>query len=163
VQATESTPTSGTDFAISVYFIGGAKLEATSSTLVPQPKEQVEFKANLTLGGQPLEIKEAQVVIKDADGNLETLNFPSGQNVSTTWMPQNAGTYAVDIVVTGIASDGSTVERTDFLAIEVQTNPSKRQITFNLVAVIGIVLLVLFLILRAILRGTGRLVRKAYG
>ncbi len=160
LQATESTPANGTDFAISVYFVGGAKLEATSNTLVPQPNEQVEFKANLTLGGQPLEIKAAQAVIKAADGNVETLNFPSGQNISTTWTPQNAGTYAVDIIVTGIAPDGSTVERTDFLAIEVQTNPSQGQITFNLIAVIMIVLLVLFLILRAIFRGTGKLVRR---
>jgi hypothetical protein len=95
------------------------------------------------------------VQIKDSDGNVETLNFPIGQNVAAIWTPQSAGTYAVDIIVTGIAPDGSTVERTDFLAIEVQTNPSKVQITFNLVAVIVIVLLVLFLILRAIFRGAG--------
>jgi hypothetical protein len=156
VQATESTPPAGTDFAITVYFIGGATLEATSSTLVPQPNEQVEFTANLSLGGQPLEIKEAQAVIKDADGNVETLNFPSGQNISTLWTPKNPGTYAVDIIVTGLAPDGSTVERTDFLAIEVQTNPSKRQITFNFYALIVIVLILLFLILRL----TGKLIGR---
>jgi hypothetical protein len=99
-------------------------------------------------------------MIKDSDGNIETLNFPTGQNVATTWTPQTAGTYAVDIIVTGIAPDGSTVERTDFLAIEVQTNPSKGQITFNLIAVIVIVLLVLFLIVRGLLRGTRKLIRK---
>lgn len=161
VQATESTPAAGTDFAISVYFVGGAKLEATSSTLVPQPNEQVEFTANLLLSGQPLEIIQAQAVIKDADGNVETLNFPTGQNISTTWTPRTPGTYAVDIVVTGLASDGFTVERTDFLAIEVQTNPGKGQITFNLIALIAGVLLVLFLILRFVFRGIGKLIRKA--
>jgi pimeloyl-ACP methyl ester carboxylesterase len=160
VQATESTPASGTDFAISVYFVGGAKLEATSSTLVPQINEQVRLDAGLSLGGQSLEIKEARAVIKDADGNVETLDFPSGQNVSTTWTPRNAGTYAVDIIVTGIAPNGSSVERTDFLAIEVQPNPSKGQITFNLVAVIAGVLLVLALIVYAILRGAGKIVRR---
>jgi len=160
VQATETTPARGTDFSISVYFVGGAKLEATSTTLVPQLNEQVEFNANLSLNGQPLEIKEAQAVIKDSGGNIETLNFPSGQNISTTWTPRNAGIYAVDIVVTGIAPDDSTVERTDFLAIEVQPNPGKGQITFNLVAVIVVVLLVLFLILRAIFRGARRLARR---
>ena len=161
VQSTESTPAGGTDFAITVYFVGGAKLEATSNTLVPQIKEKVELNANLTLNGQPLEIKEASAVIKDSDGKTETLNFPAGQNISTTWTPNKAGTYAVDIIVTGIAPDGSPVERTDFLAIEVQPNPSKGQITFNLVAVIAVVVLVLILILRAILRGTGKLIRKA--
>ena len=160
VQATESTPTGGTDFAITVYFVGGAKLEATSNTLIPQIKEKVELNANLTLNGQPLEIKEASAVIKDSDGKTETLNFPAGQNISTTWTPTKAGTYAVDIIVTGIAPDGSPVERTDFLAIEVQPNPSKGQITFNLVAVIVVVVFVLILILFAIFRGTGKLIRK---
>ena len=161
VQSTESTPAGGTDFAITVYFVGGAKLEATSNTLVPQIKEKVDLNANLTLNGQPLEIKEASAVIKDSDGKTETLNFPAGQNISTTWTPNKAGTYAVDIIVTGIAPDGSPVERTDFLAIEVQPNPRKGQITFNLVAVIIVVVLVLILILFAILRGTGKLIRKA--
>jgi len=161
VQATESTPSNGTDFAITVYFVGGAKLEATSNTLVPQIKEKVELNANLTLNGQPLEIKEASAVIKDSDGNIETLNFPAGQNVAAAWTPNKAGTYAVDIIVTGSAPDGSPVERTDFLAIEVQTNQSKGQITFNLVAVIVIVLVLLFLILRFVLRSTGKLIRKA--
>ena len=163
VQATETSPSSGTDFAISVYFVGGAKLEATSSTLVPQPKEQVEFNANLTLNDQPLEIKEAKATIKDSDGNVETLNFPTGQNVAATWIPQSAGTYAVDIIVTGVAPDGSTVERTDFLAIEVQTNPSKGQITFNLVALIVAVILILSLILFVVLRVAGKLVRHRRG
>jgi len=160
VQATESTPASGADFAISVYFVGGAKLEATSSTLVPQINEQVRLDAGLSLGGQSLEIKEARAVIKDADGKVETLDFPTGQKISTAWTARKAGTYAVDIIVIGIAPDGTTVERTDFLAIEVQPNPSKGQITFNLVAVIAGVLLVLFLILRIILRGTGKIVRR---
>ena len=160
VQATDITPAKGTDFAISVYFVGGAKLEATSSTLVPQINEKVELNAKLTMNGQPLEIKEAKAVIKDSDGKSETLNFPAGQNISATWTPNKAGTYAVDVIVTGNAPDGSPVERTDFLAIEVQPNPSKEQITFNLVALILIVLLALFLILFAIFRGTGRLIRR---
>jgi pimeloyl-ACP methyl ester carboxylesterase len=159
VQATESTPSSGTDFAITVYFVGGATLEATSSTLVLKPNEPVELSANLSLGGQPLQINAAQAVIRDADGNAETLNFPAGQIISTTWTPTNPGTYAVDIAVTGLAPDGSPIERTAFLALEVQTNPGKFQITLNFVALIASVLLVLFLIWRALLRGAGKLRR----
>jgi pimeloyl-ACP methyl ester carboxylesterase len=160
VQATETTPANGTEFAISVYFVGGAKLEATSNSLVPQLKEQVEFNAHLTSNGQPLEIKEAKALIRDSDGNIETLNFPAGQNVSAAWTPTKAGTYAVDIIVTGVAPDGSSIERTDFLAVEVQPNPSKGRIAFNLVAVIAIVLFVLSVILFAIFRSAGKLVRR---
>jgi len=163
VQATDKTPAAGTDFAISVYFVGGAKLEATSNTLVPQIKEPVRLEVGLSLGGQPLEITKAQAVIKDSDGNVQTLDFAAGQKISMEWIPQKAGTYAVDVVVTGTAPDGSTVERTDFLAIEVQTNQSKGQITFNVIAVIVVVLFVLFLIVRGILRGAGKAIRKARG
>ena len=161
VQATESTPQTGTDFATTVYFIGGATLEATSSTLVPQPNEPVKFEAGLSLGGLPLEIKQAQAMIKDSDGNVETLNFDPGQNISTQWIPKAAGLYAVDVMVTGLAPDGTNIERTAFLAIEVQPNPGKFQITFNLLVVIVIVVLILFLILRFIFRGTGRLLNRA--
>jgi hypothetical protein len=160
VQATETTPSIGADFAISVYFVGGAKLEATSTTLVPRPNEEVTLTANLTLNGQPLPIQQARALIKDADGNTETLNFPAGQNVSITWTPKSPGTYAVDIVVTGSAPDGTPVERTDFLAIEVQTDPSQGQITANLVLVVIGVLAILVLILALIVRGFIRLRRK---
>lgn len=160
VQATENTPSSGTDFAVSVYFVGGAKLEATSSTLVPRLNEQVRFDANLSLGGQLLEIESAQASIKDSDGDIQILDFPAGQNVSVTWTPTRAGTYAVDILVTGIAPDGSSIERTDFLAVEVQPNPGRGQITFNLVAVIAGVVLILGLIFFAVFRGARSVVRK---
>jgi hypothetical protein len=160
VQATESTPTGGAVFAVSVYFVGGAKLEATSNTLVPRPNERVDFTANLTLNGQPLEIRSAQAIIKDSDRKTETLSFPAGQNISTSWAPSAPGTYAVDIVVTGLAPDGSSIERTDLLAIEVQSNPGKGQITFNLAAVIIGVVLVLGLILFTLFRGARKLIRR---
>ena len=162
VQATDKTPSTGTDFAVSVYFVGGAKLEAKSNTLIPQINEQVRFDAQLLLGDQALEITEAKAVIKDSDGDIQIVNFPSGQNILTTWTPTRAGTYAVDVVVTGNAPDGSTIERTDFLAIEVQPNPSKGQITFNLVAVIAAVALILVLILVLIFRGMRGTVRKVH-
>ncbi len=160
VQATETTPADGADFAISVYFVGGAKLEAASGTLVPQINDTVEFVANLSLNGQSLEITEARAEIKGADGNVETLDFPPGRNVSVTWTPRQPGVYAVDVIVTGIAPDGSTLERTDFLAIEVQPNPGLARIAFNLIAVIGVVLLLVFLILFALFRGARKLIRR---
>jgi hypothetical protein len=161
VQATDTTPAGGTDFAISVYFVGGAKLEAVSNTLVPRPGEEVTFTTQLTLNGQPLQIQDAKAIIKDSDGKTETLNFPAGQTISTTWMPKTPGTYAVDIIIIGLAPDGSTVERTDFLAIEVQTDPGKGKITFNLVALVAGVVLVLVLILFVVFRGVGKLIRRS--
>ncbi|HEX2990810.1 MAG TPA: hypothetical protein VHO49_09035, partial [Anaerolineales bacterium] len=141
IQATESTPPTGTDFAISVYFVGGARLDTSSATLVPQINDGLEFSANVTLNGQALEITQAQAMIRHPDGEIETLDFPVGQNVSMTWTPREPGTHAVDIVVNALAPDGSLIERTDFLAIEVQPNPGRTRIAFNLVLVIALVLL----------------------
>jgi hypothetical protein len=87
---------------------------------------------------------------------VQTLDFPAGQNVSVGWTPRKAGTHSVDIVVTALAPDGSTIERTDFLAIEVQPNPGRARITFNLVVVIALVLLVI----GGILYGSFRLIRR---
>ena len=143
VQSTETTPPNGTDFVISVYFVGGAKLNAASSTLVPQLNERVNLTANVSLNGQPLQITQAQAIIRKPDGGTETIDFPAGQNVSAAWTPRQAGTHAVDIVVTALAPDGSSIERTDFLAIEVQPGFSKFQISFNLILLIAIVLFVL--------------------
>jgi pimeloyl-ACP methyl ester carboxylesterase len=160
VQATGSTPASGTDFAISVYFIGGAKLETSSGTLVPQLRDDVELTANVLLNGEALEISSAQAVIKKPNGEVETIDFPAGRNVSVVWTPDEAGTHAVDIVVTALAPDGSSIERTDFLAIEVQPGLGQAQITLNLILVIAGVVLVLGVILFFVIRGLIRLTRR---
>ena len=159
VQATDTTPAEGTDFAISVYFVGGARLESGSSTLVPQINDPVEFTANLSLNGQALEITEAQAVIRSQEGKTETIRFPSGRNVLTSWTPREPGTYGVDIVVTGKAPDGSTIERTDFLAVEVQPNVSRQEVTLTAILLIAIVVLVFFGILYAFIR----LIRRVRG
>ena len=153
LQATEVTPPGGTDFAVSVYFSGGAKLETSSSTLVPQVDEQVDFFAQLSLKGQPLEITSGQVVIMNQEGQRETLTLPVGSHVSATWTPPSPGTYAVDIVVNGKAPDGSTIERTGFLAVEVQPNPTRERINFNLAAVIIAVVCIVLLLLLAFALG----------
>jgi pimeloyl-ACP methyl ester carboxylesterase len=156
VQATDTTPASGTDFAISVYFVGGAKLTSDSSSLIPQLNQPVTLEAGVSLNGQPLQITRAQAVIRNPQGKVETLDFPAGQNVSISWTPHETGTHSVDIVVTAMAPDGSSIERTDFLAVEVQPNPGRARITFNLVAVIVLVLLVI----GGLLFGTIWLIRR---
>ena len=146
VLASNTTPATGADFSISVYFIGGATLNAHSSTLIPKLGEQVQFSGSLTLGDQPLEIKQAQALIRGEDGKVETLNFASGTQISTAWTPKTSGVYGVDIVITATAPDGSPIERTAFLSVEVQPNPGKGQVTGNLVLVIVVLCLVLGLI-----------------
>jgi pimeloyl-ACP methyl ester carboxylesterase len=139
VLASNATPAQGADFSILVYFIGGATLNAQSSTMIATPGEQVRFSASLSLGGQTLEIRQAQALIHDPDGGVETLDFAPAAQISAVWSARSAGTYGVDIVVTGIAPDGSPVERTAFLAVEVQPLPDRPLVARNFVLVIAAV------------------------
>jgi hypothetical protein len=109
------------------------------------------------LNDQPLQITQAQVIIRNPQGKTETTNFPAGQSISGTWTPREAGTHAIDLVVTAVTPDGTSIERTDFLAIEVQPNFSKFQISLNLVLLIALVLLLLI----GILFGIFRIIRRA--
>lgn len=160
VLASNTTPTSGADFSVSVYFVGGAVLRAQSSTLIPKLGEQVQLSADVTLDGQLLEIKQAQAVIRDPDGGVEVVEFAPGTKISAQWTPSIPGTHGVDIVITGTASDGAPVERTAFLSVDVQPDPSKLQVTGNLVMVIGLVILVLGLLIFAFTRGIRKIIPR---
>ncbi|MGZ6315896.1 MAG: esterase/lipase family protein, partial [Anaerolineales bacterium] len=127
VLASDSTPPLGADFAISAYFVGGAILNAKSSTLIPRLGEHVQFTADLSLDGQPLDILKAQAVLRGPAGQTESIDFTPGTQVSASWTPRTVGTHGVDIIVTGRAPDGSQIERTAFLSEEVQPNLSNLQ------------------------------------
>ncbi len=156
VLAGNSTPPLGADFAISAYFVGGAILNARSSTLIPRLGERVQFMADLSLAGQPLDILKAQALLRGPTGQTESIDFTPGTQVSASWTPQKVGTYGVDIIVTGRAPDGSQVERTAFLSEEVQPNLSNLQISLNLalvlILVVAILVLVMFLAVRSFRR-----------
>jgi len=160
VQATDATPSNGADFAISVYFVGGAKLETRSSTLIPKVGQQVDLGASLILDGEQLEISAGQAVIRGQDGKVETLEFQPGRNASTSWTSSSAGLYAVDIIVTGLAPDGSLIERTNFLTLQVQPEISSQRITINLAAILAAVLILLLLVFSMIFWIFRRMVRQ---
>jgi pimeloyl-ACP methyl ester carboxylesterase len=159
VVATDATPPEGTDFAISVYFIGGAKLETRSSTLIPKVGQRVDLGADLFLNGQQLEITAGQAVIRGEDGKITWLEFQPGRNATTSWTPLSAGLYAVDISVTGLVPDGSLIERSNFLALQVQPEISSQKITFNLAAILAAVLFLLILVFSLVFWVFRRMVR----
>jgi hypothetical protein len=119
--------------------------------------EKVNLMANVSLNGQLLQITQAKAVVRSPEGKTETINFPAGQMISAVWTPREAGTHAVDIVITALAPDGSSIERTNFIAVEVQQAFSKLRVSLNIVLLIALVLLVVF----GILLGIFRLVRRA--
>jgi len=160
VLATDKTPASGADFAVSVYFVGGARLSAQSSTLIPKIGEQVQLSAEVTLDDRVLQVTQAHAIIRDPDGGVEKVDFAPGGKITTIWTPKTSGTHGIDIVVTSAAADGSPVERTAFLSVDVQPNPSMLQVTGNLVMVIGFVVLLLGLIVMFFFRGVRKIARR---
>lgn len=147
VLATDATPAAGADFAISVYFVGGSELQAGSSTLIPRAGEPVKFTAQLLLGRQPMQILQGQAVVRHPDGKVETLELPAGTESSVDWRAGEPGVYGVDLVVTGQTPGGELIERTSFLTIEIQPNPSEGRVTANLAGLIGGMLLVVALVI----------------
>ncbi len=152
VLATDATPAPGADFAISVYFVGGASLQAASDTLIPAAGSPVTWTASLTLGGEPVEIRQGQVLIRRPDGGQETLEMQAGMQSINTWTPPSPGTYGIDLVVTGQAPDGTPIERTAFLAIEAQPAAGTDKAATNLALLIGGVVLLLALLIFLLLR-----------
>ena len=119
--STNETPESGADYALTAYFVGGVELNAQSSTLLPRVNENVRFNASLDLGGQPVDLEEAQAEIRGPDGSLEALplRISAGQAVAD-WKPRAPGLYGVTLRVAGLTADGAPVERTAFLSVEAQ-------------------------------------------
>jgi hypothetical protein len=116
--------------------------------------------ASLTLGGQPVEIQQGQVLIRGTDGEVETLEMTPGLHTSIVWTPKSAGVYGIDMVVTGKAPDGRPIERTAFLAVEAQPAGSPEKATTNLSLLIAGVVLALGLGIYLLIRLIRRLFRR---
>jgi pimeloyl-ACP methyl ester carboxylesterase len=132
LQTTDKTPSSGADFALTAYFTGGAILEGTTSALLPQINDPVQLTAGLKLAGQPISIEKGEALIRDPEGNQETIQLSiQDSQAKAEWKPVEAGLYGIDLQVTGKAPDGSVIERTSFLTIEAQ--PSQHQTRTSLI------------------------------
>ena len=134
LQATGSTPATGADYAITAHLQGGTVLKAQASTLFPKPNEPVELTARLELAGQALTIRDAQARVRYPNGELRTLALAAtGGDWKADWQSASPGLYGIDIVVNGNTPDGTRVERSAFLSLEVQPTPEQFQTTQILV------------------------------
>ncbi|HEX8684099.1 MAG TPA: alpha/beta fold hydrolase [Ardenticatenaceae bacterium] len=139
--ATERTPATGADYAISARLSGSAILDAQSSTLLPEPGERVELTARLKAGEESLQMTEANASIRSPDGTVQSVPLTGeGDERQATWTPTAPGLHAVDIVVTGAAPDGQPIERTAFLVVDVQPHRNDFRATLVLGGV-GVILL----------------------
>ncbi len=127
LRSSEQTPAAGADYALMAQYVGGATLDAQSSTLLPALGEAVTVSARLSLGGQALTVERASATIRAPDGSLETVEMEAteGDSVEATWQPSEAGLYGIDIVAEATSPDGLPVERAAFIAVEAQPATSK--------------------------------------
>ncbi len=131
---TDVTPPGGADYAITAQLVGGALLKTQASPLLPKVGESVRLSARLELGGQALEISDAQVGIRAADGSFETIALAgSGGEREANWTPNVPGVHGLDVTAHATAPDGTLVERSVFLSVEAQ--PSPEQFLLSQVAV----------------------------
>jgi hypothetical protein len=124
--STPSTPTGGADFALTARFVGGTQLTAQVDPLLPSAGEPVRLAAQLRLGGQDLALHSAVASIQRPDGSTDTLTLEvDGSQSEVEVRAGPAGLYGVDLLVTGSTPDGTLVERSVFLAFEVQPDTGR--------------------------------------
>lgn len=140
--ATAKTPSAGTDFALSARVVGGAVLRANASQLLPPLHEPVTFTGALELPGKALTNTTIKAVLRKPDGKEEELALSNGK---ADWTPAETGVYGVDIIAQANAPDGSPIERTTFLSVEVQPAAEKAQRNLNLLVMAGGALFLLVL------------------
>lgn len=130
IQSTERTPAEGADFALTAHFTGGPILKAKTSTLLPKVGETVQLEARLESLSKPLPIESAQGTIRGPDGQTTSITLSAkGDQFQAIWKPTAIGLYTIDLMVNGKDSNGATVERTAFLALQAQPDDGNRPIT----------------------------------
>jgi len=150
LKATDRTPASGAEYALTAKFIGGSLLSANTDKVLPQIGEPVQLSARLTLNGTPLNIETAEAMVRAPDNSTQTVKLvANGDNRTATWTPKSAGLYGIDLHVTASSPDGIPVDRVAFLTVEAQpgTGPSTGgrtlQIGNSKILIGGLALLVL--------------------
>ena len=139
---TNSTPLAGAEYALMAVFNGGATLTAQTDKTVPALSEPVHVSADLSVDGQPIPIQSAQAVLRQPDGNTETLDMVvTGNSATLEITPKSSGIYGIEVNVTAQAADGMPVDRAAFLSFEVQSHPEQIIRTRLIVGVLLVVFL----------------------
>lgn len=158
---TPATPPEGAPYAISTKVVGGATLYSGIDQTVPQLNETVVLSASLELASRQLADASIEATIRAPDGTVEQLALSGDQAVKQANLtPRQSGMYTLDLAAQGSAEDGTPVERTAFLAFEVQPEPAVGRRSLLLIQAGGLVVLV-GLVLWFVLRRQRRTRRSA--
>ena len=141
LKATEQTPGKGADYALAAKVVGGATLRTRADQMVVKPDQPITISSSMELAGRPMTGATIQALIRRPDGGTEEINFTGGGDEKrAVWTPKEPGVYAVDVIARGPTPDGLQIERGDFLAFEVQPDPTRGQLSLALMGVAGITL-----------------------
>jgi len=154
LQASAATPAQGADFALTARFVGGAQLLTGLSTLLPRTGDEVSVTASVRLGNEDLPVREAEASIRRPDGTTEHVSLAvSGSQAQVTLRPSLAGLYGIDLTATGVAADGTPIERSAFLAFEAQPQAARTPSAAMWIGAVGGVILLAALAVMVIRRG----------
>lgn len=163
LSATGDTPADGARYAVTAQLVGGAVLHAQVGELLPPLAAPVRLTGRLDLEGQGITLQSVQAVIRDPEGGAVTVDLPAaGSEWDGSWTPRLAGLHAVDITAAGQLPDGTAVERSAFLAFEVQPRPNllPTYLLLGGLCVLGLVVLAGFALAA---RGVWRRARRPAG
>jgi pimeloyl-ACP methyl ester carboxylesterase len=151
LQATDQTPTGGADYALTAHFVGGATLKADLNNFLPQVNETIRLTASLVLNGQPISLQSGQAILRGPDGKTQTVALDP-QNGQASWKAEEPGLYGVDVHAQALSPDGVPIERSAFLALEVQPPPDRTRETFLIAGAVLVLLLSGVLMVEALRR-----------
>jgi hypothetical protein len=138
LESTQSTPTSGADFAIAAQFNGGAILQTTQDATVPRVNQTVTIAGSLTADGGPVALTEARAILRKPDGSSESLEMTlSGNQAQVEIAPEASGIHGVEVYVLAQTADGNIIDRAAFLTFEAQ--PTQVETTRNLLLAVGLI------------------------
>ena len=142
LQTSETTPTSGADFAIAAQFNGGALLQTTQDITVPRVNETVTISGTLTADGAPVALTSASATIHQPDDSVETLDMTvNGNQAELKIAPDMSGIYGIEVSVLANSVDGNVIDRAAFLTFEAQPTTGKTAQNQTIAAAVAAVLL----------------------
>jgi len=142
LETTDTTPTSGADYAIAAQFSGGALLQTTQNITVPSVNQSVTITGTLSANGVSLPLTSAIATIQKPDGSVETIDLAvNGNQAQLNVTPKISGIYGIQVNVLAQNAEGNIVDRAAFLTFDAQ--PTWLETARNQILV---VVLILFLI-----------------
>jgi len=157
LQATDLTPDSGADFAITALFNGGASLRGQASPLVAGPGEAVNLSVRFDPPVDGIQIEQARATIHMPGGNSESIELiVQGERAQGAWTPPESGLHGIDLVVTARLADGTLIDRASYLSVVSQPAIQPQRIYLILIVLICLLVLIgtgfLFIFIRVLRR-----------